>query len=331
MKVVKCMNGHWYDADQYSACPHCGASMGAGERAPAGSAVKTTERSSEIKEAVPRYSETHSADQTELFFSNVDEDRTVSLFAAESVSGTPGSAFSPVEALDLLYETDKTVSLYDNDKTVSLFREDVTNALIRSAGSPEQEEIASAAEETEAGTWESGAAAEEMAPELEETRSDLGEQEGDPEKESLEEAVKQASSNAEGKTMSYFQAAIAERTGIRTVEPITAWLVCVKGPHFGECFRLTSGRNSIGRSSGNQVALLRDNGVSRDRHASVVYEPKKRVFYLEPGGEKGLTYLNDEYISLVQELSPYDMIETGETVMVFIPLCGERFTWDDYM
>ncbi len=30
MNVVKCENGHFYDGEQYTLCPHCGARMSTG-------------------------------------------------------------------------------------------------------------------------------------------------------------------------------------------------------------------------------------------------------------------------------------------------------------
>jgi hypothetical protein len=40
-----------------------------------------------------------------------------------------------------------------------------------------------------------------------------------------------------------------------------------------------------------------------------------------------LVYLNDEEVLTPVEVAPYDRIELGETVLLFIPFCGERFTW----
>ena len=37
MRVVKCELNHFFDADKYSVCPQCGAAMGSGTDASAGS------------------------------------------------------------------------------------------------------------------------------------------------------------------------------------------------------------------------------------------------------------------------------------------------------
>ena len=32
-----------------------------------------------------------------------------------------------------------------------------------------------------------------------------------------------------------------------------------------------------------------------------------------------------------QEIKKYDKIEVGSTVLLFIPLCGEEFSWEEYL
>jgi hypothetical protein len=71
--------------------------------------------------------------------------------------------------------------------------------------------------------------------------------------------------------------------------------------------------------------------ISGIRHASIAYEPKRRNFYLQPGEASGLTYLNDEYITVSRMLSSRDIIELGDSKLMFIPLCGEDFSWETYL
>jgi len=114
-------------------------------------------------------------------------------------------------------------------------------------------------------------------------------------------------------------------------EPVVGWLVCVGGCHFGECFNIYAGKNSIGRSEENRIVISNDNSISRIKHALIVYEPKKRNFYLQPGDSSGLTYLNDDYITDSHKLATQDMIELGDSKFMFVPLCGETFSWEEHM
>lgn len=155
-----------------------------------------------------------------------------------------------------------------------------------------------------------------------------------PQTSGLRQAIQQASANTEGKTMSYFSAAVAGNTAAKNnapSEPVVGWLVCIKGEHFGESFQIYAGRNSIGRAADNRIVMSKDNSVSRSKHAFVIYEPKKHHFFVQPGDSSGLTYLNDEYISEMKEIKAFDSIELGESVLKFVPLCGDNFNWDEYI
>lgn len=110
-------------------------------------------------------------------------------------------------------------------------------------------------------------------------------------------------------------------------EPVTGWLVCVKGEYRGESFPLKAGVNVIARGGAADVCLKKDTKVSRQKHASVIYEPKKKVFYIGEG-ESSLTYCNEELVYGKQELKAYDSIEIGNGLYLFIPFSGERFDWD---
>lgn len=112
-------------------------------------------------------------------------------------------------------------------------------------------------------------------------------------------------------------------------EPVVGWLVCTEGDYFGESFKLKSGRNFIGRSSGMDVVLSSDMSVSRSRHGIVVYEPRKRIFIAQPGESRELFYLNDEVVLSNMEMHAYDVLTIGTTKLMLIPCCGERFSWED--
>jgi hypothetical protein len=111
------------------------------------------------------------------------------------------------------------------------------------------------------------------------------------------------------------------------VDPVVGWLVCVTGPEQGRDYRLHSERNFIGRAPAMDVAITGDASISRDNHAVISYNPKQHSFRLAPGDSRGLVYLNDEEVITPLALAPYDRIELGETVLLFVPFCGERFVW----
>lgn len=125
------------------------------------------------------------------------------------------------------------------------------------------------------------------------------------------------------KTMAFYN--------IDSAEPVVGWLVCVKGTYLGEGFNLKAGRNLIGRSLKMDIPLAKEPSISRDRHAIITYEPKKRKFYIQPGESNGLTYVNEELLMLPIELKSYDKVQIGSSEFVFCAFCGELFTWDDYI
>ena len=111
------------------------------------------------------------------------------------------------------------------------------------------------------------------------------------------------------------------------IEPVVGWLVAVKGPSRGRDYRITSERNYIGRSETMDISISGDDMISRENHAIINFEPRKSTFYLLPGDSKRLTYLNEEVVLAPELLKSYDRIEVGETLLVFVPFCGEAFQW----
>ena len=112
------------------------------------------------------------------------------------------------------------------------------------------------------------------------------------------------------------------------IDPVVGWLVCVKGPSRGRDYRIRSGRNGIGRSEAMDVQITGDDTVSRENHAFLVYEPRKRTFSIRPGDGRGLVYLNGDEVIQASDIKAYDIIELGETQLMFVSLCGEKFHWD---
>jgi len=116
----------------------------------------------------------------------------------------------------------------------------------------------------------------------------------------------------------------AQPTGI---DPVVGWLVCIDGPEKGRDYRLRSERNFLGRSSSMDICISGDESVSREKHAVLTFEPKKRVFWLHPGDASGLVYLNEEMVHSPVELKADDVIEAGKTKLILVPLLSAKAQW----
>ncbi len=168
-------------------------------------------------------------------------------------------------------------------------------------------------------------------PVISEEKTDKQDEDNSPtetlcEHQTLSEAILNANSterSAREKTQGYYKLS-------SNIEPAVGWLTCIKGESIGETYSIKAGKNSIGRSLSNEISLAKENGVLRDHHAQITFEPRKRQFFIQNGEGDGLTYVNDEAVLTFAELKNYDIITVGEVKLVFIALCGENFTWDDY-
>jgi hypothetical protein len=107
---------------------------------------------------------------------------------------------------------------------------------------------------------------------------------------------------------------------------VVGWLVCLAGPDRGRDFRLHAEKNFVGRSSAMDVCVA-DETVSRDRHAMVIFDPKKQTFWAVPGDAAGLVYLNGDIVNAPTQMNPDDVLEVGQTKLVLIPFCGEKYSW----
>jgi hypothetical protein len=114
------------------------------------------------------------------------------------------------------------------------------------------------------------------------------------------------------------------------IDPVVGWLVCIAGNDRGADFRIHPEKNTIGRSENNDIRIAKDQTVSRDNHATIIYDPKKKNFRLLAGGGRGLVYVNEEVIDFSTPLKANDIIELGETKLMFVPLCGEHFDWSNF-
>ncbi len=111
------------------------------------------------------------------------------------------------------------------------------------------------------------------------------------------------------------------------VSPVVGWLVCVDGPDKGRDFRLRADKNFIGRGGNMDVAITGDPAISREKHATILYDTKKAGFWLLPGEASGVVYRNEEIVHSPVQLAADDLIELGSTKLVLTPFLSTRRHW----
>ena len=340
MEIIKCENGHYFDIETYKTCPHCGAGVA--------SEVDIKKKKAEKKSFWPfnkKTQETPGPVTSETYARPVGNDNvTVSLKPEELPGGAQRTAATPTVALPLSQLPGGAGQNGASSQTVALPISQLPGAGSQTSDVPVQQAAVPPVTNPGSASEQAGYTAAQPAPAVTSAR----------------EAVGRVSAAEEGKTLSFFSlnrggnqnqsakpaqetadqsgvqnARPSQEDGTQTAQPVTeppvGWLVCIKGPHIGQCFNVYSGRNSIGRNSSNRIVIGNDLHVSREKHAWISYEPRKKKFTVMPGDGSGLTYLNDEDIMSPNELKKGDKIELGETMLLFVPLCGEDFSWEDYL
>ena len=121
---------------------------------------------------------------------------------------------------------------------------------------------------------------------------------------------------------------VPSNESVQQTSPCVGWLVCIGGDHIGRDFRLFEGRNTIGRSESNGIALRGDKSVSKEPQAIVAYEPKNNKFFAVPGTSRSLAYVNGQVLLGMTEIHKNDIIELGKAKLMLIPCCDEKFSWN---
>lgn len=112
------------------------------------------------------------------------------------------------------------------------------------------------------------------------------------------------------------------------LDPITGWLVVLKGLGRGRSLPLGYGIHPIGRAEDQRVSVrFGDKKISRRSHLEISYDGKGRTFYLAPGRGSTFGYLNGKPVLQPSLLSGGDLIVVGDTELVFIPFCSPDFDW----
>lgn len=126
----------------------------------------------------------------------------------------------------------------------------------------------------------------------------------------------------ENKTLGFMQ----EKLGL---DPVVGWLVCIEGKEKGKDYKLRGQINTIGRSEKMDVCIRGDKTISSENHARLSYSEKNNRFKLIPAESRNIIYLNGEEVFAAEPLAAYDVIDFGETKLMFLPFCSERFTWSE--
>jgi len=115
-----------------------------------------------------------------------------------------------------------------------------------------------------------------------------------------------------------------------TVRPATGWLVCIAGQTKGLDYKLYQGYSYIGRDPAQNQIAIPDNHISSVPSARVLYDEASRRFFInECNGARNPVYLNDKLFDGRVELQPYDIIKMGNTSLLFVPLCTDKFAWEE--
>ena len=108
-----------------------------------------------------------------------------------------------------------------------------------------------------------------------------------------------------------------------------AFMVCIAGDNAGDSFTVAEGRNYIASGKDADIKLDKDSTVSAECHAVVTYNPAENKFTLSAGTGRGITYLNGGQVDVSSELKADDRIKVGKSELLFIPVCSDKFKWED--
>lgn len=113
------------------------------------------------------------------------------------------------------------------------------------------------------------------------------------------------------------------------IQPVVGWLVCISGAAKGRDFRVHSQYNYIGRARHMDICIEGDTTISSENAAILAYDDQQKIFFFAPGQGRNLVRVNGRAVLNTVELQAYDKLTIGKTTLLFMPLCGERFDWNE--
>lgn len=114
-----------------------------------------------------------------------------------------------------------------------------------------------------------------------------------------------------------------------TFDPVVGWLVCIEGATKGNDYRIHSQNNYIGRSARMDISIPGDPHISAENSAIIAYDNEDRTFYFGPGSGRNIVRVNGKPALSVEKIEAYDVLTIGTTKLLFVPLCGDRFDWNE--
>lgn len=110
---------------------------------------------------------------------------------------------------------------------------------------------------------------------------------------------------------------------------MVGWLVCIDGATKGNDYRIHSQNNYIGRSARMDISIPGDPHISAENSAIIAYDNVDRTFYFGPGSGRNIVRVNGKPALSVEKIEAYDVLTIGTTKLLFVPLCGDRFDWNE--
>lgn len=126
----------------------------------------------------------------------------------------------------------------------------------------------------------------------------------------------------DGRTVALIQSSMG-------IDPVVGWLICVEGREKGRDYRIHSDNNYIGRSEKMDICLRGDETISRENQAVITFDTNDNSYYFSPGDGRSIVRVNDKAIFQTVKLEAYDRLVIGKTGLLFLPLCGEKFRWEE--
>lgn len=106
------------------------------------------------------------------------------------------------------------------------------------------------------------------------------------------------------------------------------WIVVAEGPGRGASFTLTTGLSTVGRDPDQTIALdFGDTAISRQNHVAIAHDDEENRTFVGHGGKSNIVRHNDTPLLTTETLADGDTIRIGKTVLRFVALCDETFSW----
>ena len=131
------------------------------------------------------------------------------------------------------------------------------------------------------------------------------------------------------KTMPLTPPTFLSEEGATTFDPVVGWLVCIEGATKGTDYRIHSQNNYIGRSARMDISIPEDSHISAENSAIIAYDNEDRTFYFGPCSGRNIVRVNGKPALSVEKIEAYDVLTVGTTKLLFVPLCGDRFDWNE--